>query len=243
MPGTRRKRSEATSALFPAAGAAAAAPADAPPDDPFADEQHPPGGDATRAAEDAAAGAGTDVPGDRHHQEGEPETPPLFSNMNDPRMNDDFEAIVARVFQIDALPEFERLQRELRIGEDKNRDYASLSNALDKSEDNARVAHKLYVNARVEDEKLRLDVEAIRGRLHEDALLELEAEKEGGTRKKAITNDDVRQRAMANHPVEYKDGELRLVRSRKMVEHVEQLAMLAKSRCETLRTMMTTLRK
>lgn len=159
-----------------------------------------------------------------------------------PRLSDDFEKIVERVFDVDVLPTYERLERELVIGEDRS-DYNTLRKHLDRAEDNARLAHKLYISARVEQEKYDLDMKPIRAAMMEAANRELQREKADGQRSKAISKDDLEGYCVRHYADEWRTQELKSIKLRKTTEHMEQLASIWKGRCSRVETLLTTLRK
>lgn len=157
-------------------------------------------------------------------------------------MRSDFKRIVEHVFQVDLWVTYERLERDLTLGEERS-DYASVRKALDKAEDNARLAHRLYVNARVEQERYDIEQRPVRAKMREEATKELSDEKKEGSRTKAITIEDVTDRASIMFPDEWKAQEIESLKVRKTVETMERLADLWKSRCSRLDTLATTMRK
>lgn len=159
-----------------------------------------------------------------------------------PRLSGDFDKVVERVFAIDVLPVFDRLESELVIGEDRS-DYGTVRKHLDRAEDNARLAHKLYASARVEQEGYVIDMRPIRAAMMDRANRELQREKTEGARSKAITKEDIENWVAQNFADEYRAQEMKELKLRKTTEHMERLAELWKSRCRSLDTLLTTMRK
>jgi hypothetical protein len=149
-----------------------------------------------------------------------------------------FAKILEHVFRVDPWKEYSELESALKIGGRGYTDHDTLMKSLDGAEDNARLAHKLYCAARVEQEKYDLDAKVIEGVARRSVLRELEAEKETGQRRKAITEADIEGYILLRYPDEYDQLQLTRLRLRKLVEHMERLADLHTSRCRTLQTML-----
>jgi len=144
--------------------------------------------------------------------------------------------IVERVFDLpDPEAEYDTLEKALKLG---TQAFDSISSALDSAEDNARRAHRLYVNARVDAERFNIDAEVIEAAMRTNAIAELQREKDAGHRSKAITDSDTSAKVAAMFPDEFRDLAERKVKSRKMVEHLEAFAGLWRSRCYSLSKML-----
>lgn len=173
--------------------------------------------------------------------------PELFMKVNGsdkrlPWVSDDFGAIVESTFVEEPLRIYERLIKELSIGEQRA-NYAVVNAALDRAEENARLAFRLYLTAKYEAEKYELDLAPINATIRENATLDLQSEKNDGERAKAITNGDVDARAQTMYPDHCRaigDGR-RKVKS--MVASCAKLADLWKSRCRSLEVMLQSMRK
>jgi hypothetical protein len=147
-----------------------------------------------------------------------------------------YDRITERVFNLpDPDAEYEDLEQALVLG---TRTYESVSEALDRAEDNARRAHRLYVNARVDAERFNIDADVIESAMRTQAVGELQREKDAGVRTKTITETDTASKVAAMFPDEYRDLAERKVKSRKMVEHMEVFAKLWSSRCSSLSKML-----
>lgn len=161
-----------------------------------------------------------------------------FVSGPDVRMSPGFERIIDKVFTVDELSEFEELEGRLRLGVAAHRaDYAVLIDALEESEDCARRAHRLYVNAYVAHEGFEIDAKVVDGGMRERAVADLQAEKESGVRHKQITEADVAAAIAARFPDEYRDLEIRRSKAKRMRDHLGQLAELWVQRCRTLETL------
>lgn len=161
-------------------------------------------------------------------QEARGETP--FAAL--PVMDKGFERIKDTIFQLpDPDAEYADLERALVLG---TQQFDSISAALDKAEDHARRAHRLYVCARVEAEKFNIDADIVEGAMRTQAVSELQREKDAGIRTKQITDADTSARLGAMFPDEWRDLQERRIESRKMVEHLERFSDLWRSRCYSL---------
>jgi len=149
-----------------------------------------------------------------------------------PTLEDGYLAVQERIFTLpDPNAEYDELERAMKLG---TREFDSVSRALDDAEDNARRAHKLYVNARLEYERFSIDADIIEAGMAAQARTELEREKETGQRSKQITQEDVKHKCLVMFPDEWRDLAERRVKGRKMLEHLERFAELWKTRCFSL---------
>lgn len=151
-------------------------------------------------------------------------------------LSDDFQRIVEKVYKVDVLAEYDRLEKALRVGESRT-DRAILVRALDEAESNAWRAHALYLSAIAERTRWEADAEMVSGPARSNAVAELSAEKRHGVRKKDITDADVRAKLASMHPDEFKWQEKESAKIRGMEKQLGKLADLWSSRCATLRIM------
>lgn len=157
-----------------------------------------------------------------------------------PRLSAGYERIQERVFDLpDPDSEYTELQRDLQIG---NQQFDSIYNALDRAEDNARRAHRLYICARVDAERFALDADVTEGGLWAAATADLQREKDSGARTKQITDADVRARVSTMFPEQWSQLQERRIKARKTIEHLERFADLSKTRCFSLANMLSTKR-
>jgi len=149
-----------------------------------------------------------------------------------PVLSGGYQRIKETIFHLpDPESEYADLERALVLG---TQQFDSVSAALDRAEDNARRAHRLYVCARVEAERFTADADVVEGAMRAQAVAELQREKDAGLRTKQITDSDTTAKLAALFPDEWRDLQARKVESRKMLEHLERFADLWRSRCYSL---------
>lgn len=149
-----------------------------------------------------------------------------------------FARILESVFNVDPWADYCRLEEGLKVGSRGLSDVATLREARDAAEDNARLAHNVYCAARVEQERYELDAKVIEGVARRKAVRDLTEEKESGQRKKQITEADIEGQMLLEFPDEYKSLTLNRLKLRKMVESMELLCTLWQSRCRALDTLL-----
>lgn len=150
--------------------------------------------------------------------------------------------IVERIFEIDVWSTYERLEAELRIGEPGNRDRITLVNALDNAQENARQAHAIFVSAKVAVDRYEADAIVLAVSMREQASAELEAEKDRGERRKAITDADVTSKIAALFPDEWRALEEERAKARRTVANLERFADLWSKRVRTLEVLLESVR-
>ncbi len=160
---------------------------------------------------------------------------------DEPRLSTDFEKIVENVYEVDAWADYERVKRHFVVGEERG-DRGTLQAHLDRAEDNARIAHRLFLSAKLERQRFEIEYATIRSPMWTAATRELQREKEQGLRSKQITDADVSHQVAAQFPDEWKSGETRMAKVKGTEAHLEEMADLAKSRCRSLQTMLQTAR-
>lgn len=169
--------------------------------------------------------------------------PPLYASANlGEGVNPDFARITETIFAVDVLRDYDDLEKHLEVGEQRN-DYRTLTEHLDKAEARARRAHALYLGAKIELVKWEADSRVVMAAMRDKARLELETEKLEGTRKKVIGKEDVEDRVADLYPDEWKAQEVRRAKMKATVEHLERLAELWKTKCYSLSTLLSNLRK
>jgi hypothetical protein len=165
--------------------------------------------------------------------------PPLFDRATGrkDRLAPQFERLVTTVFDVsDIDQEFEHLKRQMVLGEQRS-DYATVLRALDEAEDNARRAHRLFVNAQLEEKRFRLEREIVEAAMHKGAVASL---KESGDK---VTVEATQARMVVLYAEEWREGEERKARVKGTVGHCEQLAFFFSSRCRSLQVILQSLRK
>lgn len=165
----------------------------------------------------------------------------FLTHSTHPRMPSDFERIIEKVMTKTPLADFERVEKAITIGPERN-DRGTLTEALDKAEDNARIAHALYCTARFEQERWEIEQETVLASIRTRAVVALEEEKKSGLRTKQITDADVVSKMAALFPDEYRHAQTRAVQVKKMVEHTLKLCELSTNRAASLRVMLEKVR-
>lgn len=157
-----------------------------------------------------------------------------------PKMRSDLERIVETMFEIDVEKTYKQLVDGLVIegGADLG-DKGTISQHLNRAEENARRAHMLYCVASIEKERWEAEYEAkVRGAMIEEANTSLQREKDRKERNKTITDADVRARAAMLHPDEFSHIEMRVAQVKRATDHFKVLNDCWCSRAATLRTML-----
>ena len=113
----------------------------------------------------------------------------------------------------------------------------ALKEAANGTEALAERAFRLYIVAKVETEAYIRDTESSYGAIRTAATTHLEDMKAAGVRTKQITDADVKATAAEKYPDEWADICTRRDKAQGMLEHVNNLAGLAKSRCYTVSNM------
>lgn len=187
---------------------------------------------------------------------------PLFEDSDgrpegfqEPKLHRGFACIIESMHVLDPEAEYKRLRDALKLGDAARNDKGKLREALDNAEDNARAAHLLYCAAVIEADRYDIDATPVFGKMWGDAVeqlekhehLEDEEEETSGKRKRAkarknITNEDVRAKAAAMYPDQWRRHHIGVKKVKLMVEHVKELADQWQSRCKSLNTLLGTAR-
>ncbi len=149
-----------------------------------------------------------------------------------PRHPAAFERIVERVFDLDILAAYEKLEGQLWI--DDALTPQAVRSALNRCEENARVAHQLYVAAKLEHDLFEVEAIKVDGAMRRAAIDSCMAEKDTGIVKKQITEADVTARMAKLYPDEYVAVVSRRSKAENTIEHLKRLAELWQRRCWTL---------
>ena len=162
-----------------------------------------------------------------------------FVDLDAAVMGAGYDAIVTKLFDLPDPDEvYESVILSLQLADRASRlDYGSCVDALDKAQEMARQAFQLSINARVAQERLEINAQVILGAMREQAVAQLQQEKEDGKRAKQITDKDVEAVMAAKYPDEYTELELRRLKARKMVEAMSDLHERAAARARNLDTM------
>lgn len=139
---------------------------------------------------------------------------------------------------VDPDEDFERLERDLQVGRDASQcDWGTLANALERSHTNYKDAHRLYIAANAVAEQVDFDCDQIESAMREDALAKLEAEKESGIRKKAITEGDISAMVSCLFPDEVRRIHRKRNSSKNAASQLKALAEAWRLRCEGLKSL------
>lgn len=153
-----------------------------------------------------------------------------------PARADGWGTIITTIRGIDVAKMYQRLYDELVLGEGAS-EYGSILHALDRADRNIVDAERLVRAAKLEQERVDRNVAIELEVLRTTARKELEAEKAAGTRSKAPTLDDIRDRMTGNWPTKMGEvngpsEEIHGVRS-----VCEKLEVAWRSRAQSLRAM------
>lgn len=148
----------------------------------------------------------------------------------------DFGRIVEHVVTVDIWAGFTQSLRNLQIGED-HVSQGILKEHIDRADLEALNADQLFRAAEIVALELKTDQEAVRADMWRQATEVLTMEKEGGSRKKAITNEDVKMKAAEMFPDEWRANVIDMKKAEVTVEHLKVLAKRWDSRCSSLRNM------
>lgn len=151
-----------------------------------------------------------------------------------------FDQIVEDVFDkgLDIASEYEYLKEALTIREDLG-GLGAHNKYTNEAEDNARRSHKLYVIVQNELDRIKAENAPVRESMKQQALAELQDEKNAKKRNKAITKEDVEERAANLFADEWYDMQTRLNKAEGMVDHIKHLVANWTSRCYSANTMLT----
>lgn len=153
-------------------------------------------------------------------------------------MGEGYDRIVESIFDLpDPHEEYLAVKQSLSLGTRASRaDYGTLVDALDRAEEMAERAYKLFVNAKVARDSYDIDAQAIEAGMREEAmkvLMQEYARKE----RRSPTEADVTSYMAAKFPDEWRDIQNRRGRARRTCSYLEQLSNRASERCRDLRQM------
>jgi hypothetical protein len=175
---------------------------------------------------------------------GVPEMPFDFQTANANRktkVRSDLEKIVESTFVNDLHSSWEKLRLALKLGE-KRSDHSALHKALDEAEENAHLAHRVFVTAKLERERWERENDVVWGAMWSEATKSLQKEKEEGLRAKQVTDADIKARVATLYPDEYVEIEVRRAKIKATVDTLENLSDAWGSRCRSLGIMKSSLR-
>lgn len=139
---------------------------------------------------------------------------------------------------VDPNADYDRLNADLQVGRDASQcDWGTLANALERSHTNLKDAFRLYVAMKAISERLEFDCDQIEASMREDAVTKLEAEKEAGLRKKAITEGDVSMMMACLFPDEVRRIHRKKSEAKNAMLQFKALADAWMERCRGLQTL------
>lgn len=156
----------------------------------------------------------------------------------DPTMGPGFDRVVSKLFddpKFDVEKTFDEIEKWL----DKTDLLApgALRDAVLRGENYARLAFKLHVIAKVKLRGYEVELDSVMGKLRDDAYKELQKQKELGQRSKQITDGDIEGQVAIMNTDQYERHSKNKERSKRMVEYLEALTGLCRTRCYTLATL------
>lgn len=155
-----------------------------------------------------------------------------------------YERIQRHLFAVAEWDEYEHLESRLRLDRPAHEaDYATLVDALDEAEDNARRAHRLFCCGKVALEVFESHALEREAAMRSACSEELEKLKAEGAMTKRIANADIDALMAQKHPDEVRALAEERAKSKRMVEHFERLSELWQSRARSLQVMITTMRR
>lgn len=149
--------------------------------------------------------------------------------------------IIDNVFQVDYEATWKVLHENLMLGQGRT-DHGTVTSYLDHAEDNARKAHQLFVNMKLDYERFKIEHQVVWAGLYDEAHAQLQAEKTEGKRTKQITDGDVSFKMAELHPDEFKAYEIDKKKFELAVAHAENFAERWNSRARDLNTILGKMR-
>lgn len=165
-----------------------------------------------------------------------------------PKMHSGFERIVRSIYEVDVEEVYARI-RDLRLP--VSIDHATretIRAALERAEECARDAHLLFCNARVALEGFEAESDTTMGVLRAAARDRLFAEYEAArdpaskTKPKQLTDADVDAEVARSYSDAVRRYRVRREERKRMVDHLEQLASIWRSRRSTLEALLESAR-
>lgn len=149
--------------------------------------------------------------------------------------------IVVSVLNCDIDGEYERLTNSLKLRGGRG-DRGIVQQSIDEAEDNARIAHQVYINAKLVKEAYESKVEPVIAGMWASARQLLEKEKTEGLRTKQITDNDVKYKVIEMYGDEYSSQQTKLRQYDQTIKHLEHIVQVWNSRCNSVRKLSDLLR-
>lgn len=171
----------------------------------------------------------------------ESESKAVESKAGTAKIPQDSQRIIESIFKIDLWPEWERLHHNIMLGDEHRNNRGMVKAALDRAENNRRVAHKLYANFRIDLERYKIDTEINQSAMRDEAFAKLQGEKQNKQRSKTITNDDVRAKMAELHPDAFRHARIEVKKFELAVEHAKDFHAAWVDRCYDLRVLLNSM--
>jgi hypothetical protein len=142
--------------------------------------------------------------------------------------------VVTSIYDIDIQATYRRLTDDLSLG-DGATEYGAVLAAMDAAERNAFDASRLYRHAKLEEDRVTMEVDKKLEILRSSSRAELDKEKSDGIRSKAPTLQDIEDRMIASWPDDVAKHRQKIAEIHGAARVIEDLAGLWRSRCATLR--------
>lgn len=159
-------------------------------------------------------------------------------NLPQPDMQRGFHELVTNLFDetdYNVMTEWEAIRAGLKVKDALT--PGSLRSAANEQEELAERASRLYIVALIEVRQYIRETDTTWGALREQAIEYLHVMKASGSRSKQITDADALAEAARQFPEEWTSICMRREKAEAMLEHLKNLAALAKSRCYTISNM------
>jgi putative sterol carrier protein len=166
-----------------------------------------------------------------------PDAWPSANRAEEKPIREDFARISEKVFIENPEPIYADLEKKLRVGEERS-DRATLHRAVDDAEHMARLAHRLWITAKLEQQRYEMQNKIVFSAMRDEATRVLQREKDQKTRSKQITEDDVDMMCAQLFADEYEQQTIRRKKAELMVKSLENLAEMWNKRCSALESML-----
>lgn len=155
------------------------------------------------------------------------------------QLPDSYGAIVTSVFGVaDPQELYDQILAGIKPIKASQCSTGELLEKMDQAQENARVAKQLQVNMKATVEATELDNQVIIAAMRERATASLEAEKDAGTRRKAITDADVTGLAATIFPDEWRRIHEATNKAKQSLSYVENLVERCVERARDLRAIL-----
>ncbi len=154
-----------------------------------------------------------------------------------------YSRICSWVFDLpDPADACDKLRNAIRPIKPSRLQHGELCDKLDLAQENFVEASQLLANAKMSVANYEIEAKLVLGPMRDAASSELEDEKAKGTRKKAITNDDIEHRMATLYPDQFLEIEQNRNKLKHMVAVLEDLRQAASERARDVRAIVSTSR-